>query len=265
MSRAVDELVAGRHLLGGGGLHRVHGGIDQLEFELAGLADQRLEALHVLDARDLHEHAVAALALNAGLGGAEGVDAAPDGFDRGLDRRGHAVRQPLIGNRQRDAGVGLGDIEVVAGEAREYVAPDRRGKRPKRGIGLVQVGGLADRHRHGTVIEILPEVRIADAVLAQRLAHVAANIAEPVLDHLLLVELIEEMRAALQVEAEIDLLVRQPSGQPRHGRGGKYVGKREQEPGDDDAEDQDHLPSLKMQHCRSRSSGSDRLVCVDYA
>src|SRR4029079_6954823 len=123
------------------------------------------------------------------------------------------------------------------------------------------------RHRPqtGSFMEILPEVRIADAVLAQRLAHVAANIAEPVLDHLLLVELIEEMRAALQVEAEIDLLVRQPSGQPRDGSGGKYVGKREQEPGDDDAEDQDHLPSLKMQHCRCRSSGSDRLVCVDYA
>ena len=47
----VDELVAGRHLLGGGGLQRVDGGIDQLEFELAGLADQRLQALDVLDAR----------------------------------------------------------------------------------------------------------------------------------------------------------------------------------------------------------------------
>ncbi len=104
---AVDELVAGRHLLGGGGLHRVDGGIDQLEFELAGLADQRLQALDVLDARDLHEDAVAALALDAGLGGAEGVDAAPDGLDRGLDRRGHAVRQALIGDGQRDAGVAV--------------------------------------------------------------------------------------------------------------------------------------------------------------
>ena len=71
---------------------------------------------------------------------------------------------------------------------------------------------------------------------AQRLAHIAANIVEPILDHLLLVELIEEMGAALQVEAEIDLLVRQPAGHARHGRGGKQVGKREQESGDDDAE-----------------------------
>ena len=48
----IDELVAGRHLLGGGGLGRVDGGIDQLEFELAGLADQRLQALDVLRCRE---------------------------------------------------------------------------------------------------------------------------------------------------------------------------------------------------------------------
>ena len=76
-------------------------GIDQLEFELAGLADELLQPLDVADAGNLHEHAVAALALDARLGGAEGVDAAADGLDRGLNGRVHALGQAGVGDLEQ--------------------------------------------------------------------------------------------------------------------------------------------------------------------
>ena len=56
------------------------------------------------------------------------------------------------------------------------------------------------------------------------------------------------MRAALQVEAEIDLLMRKPRRQPRQARCREQVREREQEAQEHDAPYEDHLPSLKMQH-----------------
>jgi hypothetical protein len=48
--------------------------------------------------------------------------------------------------------------------------------------------------------------------------------------------LIEEMGAALQVEAEIDLLVREPARHAVYGRAGEHVGKRVKYASNDDAE-----------------------------
>ena len=246
---AIDQLVADRDLFGLGDLRRVDRGVDQLELELAGLADQLLQPLDVLDAGHLHEHAVTSLALDAGLGRAERIDAPPDGLDRGLNGGAHAVRQPGVGDDQRNVIVTLaGHVQVVAGEAREHVATDRLGELAQFLERLVHVGSVTDLHRDLARSDVLAEIGIADAGLAQSLAHVAANGREPVAGHLLLIELIEEMSAALQVEAEIDLLMWQPGRHARHRGRGEQVGKRKQDTGDDDAQYQDQLPSLEMQH-----------------
>ena len=164
------------------------------------------------------------------------------------------MRQAGVGDGERDAIIPLTrHFDVVAGKAPKDIASHRSRELAQLALGLIQVGGVTDLHRHRALGEVLGKIGIADAGAPQRLAHVSANIAEPILNHLLLVELVEEMGAALQVETEIDLFVRQPGGNPRHRRTRKQVGKRVEEPGDDDHSDQDQLPSLEMQHCRARA------------
>ena len=73
---------------------------------------------------------------------------------------------------------------------------------------------------------------------------------EPVLDHLVLVELIEEMGAALQVEAEIDLLVGQPGRHARHGGAGNRLGSANRMPAKTTPSTRISFHLGKMQHCR---------------
>ena len=105
----------------------------------------------------------------------------------------------------------------------------------------------------GGRVVICRREEVMDAAMLARLAGGATRIhGVPSLMR----ELVEEVRAALQIEAEIDLLMGKPGRHARHGRGGKHVRKRKQDAGDDDAEHQDQLPSLKMQHGRSCNSRS---------
>ena len=56
-----------------------------MEREFAGLAHERLQSRHVLDAGHLHENALAALTLNDRLGGAKRVNTPANCLDRCLD------------------------------------------------------------------------------------------------------------------------------------------------------------------------------------
>ncbi len=67
-------------------LLRAHRIVDEAEGELGGLAEQRLQARGILQARHLHLDAVGALALDRRLGGAELVDTLADDLD-GLRHR----------------------------------------------------------------------------------------------------------------------------------------------------------------------------------
>ena len=144
----VEQLIVDGNLLALHHLLRIGARIDHPEFELAGLADELLQPLDVADAGNLHEHAVAALALDARLGGAKSVDAAADGLDRGLDGRVHALGQAGVGGFQQDAIVAIAaDVEIVG--AREAKRPaNRLGQLAQIFIRLVEIGGLADLHRH---------------------------------------------------------------------------------------------------------------------
>ena len=66
-----------------------------VEGQLRRLADEVLELLGVLQAGELHEDAVGALAHDGRFRRAHGVDAAVDGFDRGGRGAGHAMLHAL--------------------------------------------------------------------------------------------------------------------------------------------------------------------------
>src|SRR4029079_12645508 len=97
---------------------------------------------------------------------------------------------------------------------------------------------------------LLCETVVAERGLraTKRVARIASDRLQPILDHFFFFELVEEMRTALQVEAEINLLVRKPRRQSRQGRWRKQIRERKQEAHEHDAPNEDHLPSLKMQH-----------------
>ena len=246
----VKQLVVDGHLLAFHHLLHIGASVDHPEFELAGLADQPLQALHVADARNLHEHAVAALALDARLGRAEGVDAAADGLDRRLNGRVHALGEPGIGGLERDAAVAAAAHLEGLGAGQSKRVAHRHGQLAQVLVSLFEVRRLADLHRHGARGKVLREIGVGGAILAQRLAHVVAQLVEPILDHLVLVELIEEMGAALQIEAETDLLVRKPARHGFHGCAREDIGKGKDQAGENDAEHHNQLPLGKMQHCR---------------
>ena len=246
----VKQLVVDGHLLRFHHLLHIRAGVDHSEFELAGLANQPLEALNVADAWDLHQHAVAPLALDAGLGRAEGVDAAADGLDRRLNGRVHALGEPGIGGLERDAAVAAtAHFEGMGASQAKRVAYRHR-QLAQILVSLLEVRRLADLHRHGTRGKVLREIGVGGAILAQRLAYVVPHLVEPILDHLVFVELIEEMGAALQIEAEIDLLVRKPARHGFHGCAREDIGKGKDQAGENDAEHHNQLPLGKMQHCR---------------
>src|SRR5580704_12576711 len=63
------------------------------------------------------------------------------------------------------------------------------------------------------------------------------------------------MGAALQIETEIDLMVRKPGRHRFHSRACEQVGKSKDNAGKNDADHQSHLPLGKMQHCRVSTPG----------
>ncbi len=77
-------------------------GVDQLEGQLGGLADQLLDALGIAHARQLDQDAVLALALDGRLAHAGLVDAPAHDLDRLVDGGRGAVAQRLLGEVERD-------------------------------------------------------------------------------------------------------------------------------------------------------------------
>ena len=80
-----QDLVAGRQPAAARVLER-DAGVDQLEGQLGGAPEQRLDVLGIVDAGQLDQDAVRALALDRRLLGPGLVDAAADDLDRLIDR-----------------------------------------------------------------------------------------------------------------------------------------------------------------------------------
>ncbi len=258
---AVRRLDRRVHLVADGharllGLFRRNVGMHGMERQLRRLADELLELLGVLQARELHQDAVGALAHDGRFRRAHGVDAPVDGFDGGAGGAGDAVLHALRGGRQRDRiSARTFDREVVAAGAEDGVA-DRLDQLLEGGRRLVEIFRLGDFHLHRVANNT--ETGEADLAFTQRLARVVAQRVEPILLQFLGVHGEQQMRTAAQVEAQRKLLVRQPTGPAVDRFLREEVRHREEHACKTGQDNGDDLPAFEVQHVdRSRLRFAD--------
>jgi hypothetical protein len=99
------------------------------------------------------------------------------------------------------------------------------------------------------------EAAIADALAPERQAHLGDEVLEALLDHGVDADLEQQVRAALQIEAEIDLAFRQPVGPSLDRVPGKEVGHGGDHGTDQHDDDEPDLPGLERLHQRSLCCG----------
>src|SRR6266542_708731 len=212
----VDDLIALGHAPARGRL-RVHRVVDQLELEERGLADEGLRPLGVLDARELDQDAVVSLLHDGGLGHPELVHAVADRL------------QPLPHGE--------------AAERRDLFRPERQHHAAGRLIGLLHLeAALVAEH----ALRVIPGLRRgqlhdelgaapaldaahADALLLQVGAHGVALALHLGLERLVHVHAEHEVDAALQVQPEVDRLLRRIEAPGGDGEDGHDDGDAERE------------------------------------
>ena len=109
--------------------------IDELEFELGGLAQQALERLRIVEAGNLHDDAVLALADDRRLARAQGVDTLAHDFNGRVHGIGDRLIETFTGRRQHETAAVL-DADVPVALAGEASAGRQRQDLVARGIDL---------------------------------------------------------------------------------------------------------------------------------
>ncbi len=200
-----QDLAAGRRdALRDVGLQRCH--VDQLEFQLGGLADQRLERLGVLLSRRLDRDAVITVAQDGRLKRADGVDAPVDHFLGAVHRLVDGEFKPSLGGREDEA-IAVHHLQVPI--AHRAGSVDRRQDRlPCR----VEPARVVEHERQAPAGR--RNVADADARfgLAHRGAHGLFHRLQPLPRDLLRIGLEQDAAAAGKVEAEVDLRIGQRRG-----------------------------------------------------
>ena len=212
LARAVQHVVIQRHLALRRLLHRITG-IDHAEIELGGLAKQLLEPGRILQARNLDQNAVGAFALDQRFHRAEFVDAPLDDLDRLIDRLAHPLDDRRLAQRKPDQAAGLaGNVKAaLSGGAQDSAERLRQGAQLLER--LIGIGTLANADFRAAAAHHQP--CIADAGFAQHAAHVVAQRLQHFLANGLCIDLEQDVRAALQIEAEHDVALR-PFRPARH-------------------------------------------------
>src|SRR6185312_2239492 len=206
----------------------------------------------ILQARHLNQDTIRALALDQRLNGAEFVDAALDDLDRLVDRLPHPIGDRRRRNGKPDqSAASIADLKAALAAGTEQAAEWLRQFAQLR-QGILQIAILdvnldAVRSRR--------ESGIADPGFAQGAANVVANLVELVLLDRVGIDLEQDVRAALQVEAEHEATLRpvRPGLDRGFGEeirnGAKAHRQRRQD-------DRQRLPPREIQH-RVDPSGSE--------
>src|SRR6185437_6558024 len=229
---------------------RVAGVGDEAEGQLGGGADEFLQLRRVLQSRHLDQHAIGALALDVGFLGARGVEATVEHLDRLRDGAPHLVVDGRVGQRHPYDAVIVGDTQQPAARA-PYRAADRLIEGLEQLQRLGALGGFGDAHDNAAWLHA-DAAGQRDLGLAQLGAHVVAQLLDLALDELVLVDLHQQMRSALQVQAEGDGPRRQPRRQrafQRRDGGWLQEARNDEQDGDGDHREYgDDLPSGDAQH-----------------
>ena len=180
-------------------LIRRHRAVDHAEFHLGGLAQDVLELGRILQARHLHQDAVGALPLDQRLHSAEFVDATLDDLDRLFDGLADAVGDGGLRNSQPDQpAAGVADFERALAAGADQSAQRLR-QLAQLAERVLQVGILdADLNAVGP----RRKPGVSDLGVAQRAAHIIADLIELLFLDVVGINLEQQIRAALQVEAE---------------------------------------------------------------
>ncbi len=220
---AVENL----RILGGAALLRLlrrHRGVDHAEFELGGLADDVEQPLRIAEPRHLHQNTVGALALDRRFDQAELVDALFDDRQSLVDGAADAFGDGDVGNRQPDQAVArIGHIDrALSGTAQN--AAERRRQFAQLGERLVQIRSFADTDFDAVAAD--RKAGIAGARVAQHTADVVAQRIHALFAHVVDVDFEQNVRAALQIEAQHDVALR-PDRPAFYGRFRQEIRKRE--------------------------------------
>ena len=203
------------------------GVVHQLELQQRRAADQVLGPLGVLDARQLDQDAVFALAPDVRLGDAELVDAVANGFE-GLVHRQLLHLLDVLVRQVEDRRKALRILAAVAD-------PQVAQLLVQKGFELVDV--LLALHLDADLQWARAlHAGVLDLVFPHQFADFLEIALDTAFDGLLGVDLQHEVHAALQIQAEIDLLVRPERGV----EGGQAVDQR-----GDDHRQNDHQSDRK--------------------
>ncbi len=211
-----------------------------MEGQLGRLVQDVLEALRILKARHLDDDAVRAFALDGRLGRAEFVHAAADDFGRLGHGRRHAVFDALIGDADLEKPVaGICQRRLGDGAACERSCRDRLCQRCKRLLGSIELAEIANANLHG--LSRTGKTCVADIRLTQLDANIVHRRLQPFLDDVVAVHLQHDVRAALQVETQRDLVFGEPGRKLRERLVTDRIGQRNDEADGDDKPDEDGL------------------------
>jgi hypothetical protein len=185
--------------------------VDHLEFELGGLAEQRLERLRVLKTGHLHDDAGGALTQDGRLLGAQPVDTLAHDLDGGIHRLAHRLVDAFLGRGQHEA-VAVDDLDVPVALAGQ---PRARGERQDRLAHGIDLGGIVDQEGQAAIA--VGNVADADRGigLPQLVANRFVHAVQPLLAHLRGIGLKLDVAATGKVEPQVDF------GRRQRGRPGK--------------------------------------------
>ena len=124
----------------------------QTELEIAGLAEKRLQLLRILETRNLHEHAVGALALDARFCGAGGIHATADDLDGLVDGAADALVDAGFRIGQRDHAVRSRiDVDGVAAGLAQHGIAGRLRQLAQARQQPVAIGCIRDANLHAAL------------------------------------------------------------------------------------------------------------------
>src|SRR5262249_47305788 len=242
--RSIDDFRLRRRSTLQGLLGR-HGPVDQAERQLRSLAENVEQLLRIAEAGHLHQDTIVALALDRWFDQSQLVYALADDLDRLLHHLADALDDRRLGDGEphQPAADVFHVKRTLAGGAEKPA--ERLRQFPELRQPLLQVV-LANAH----LDRVAANDRRAGqshARLAQDLAHVVLHCQELLPPHVVGVDLEQDVRTALQVEAEHDVALR-PSGPALDHAFGEEVGNGKQT--DDASREQDRyrLPLRNVKH-----------------